>query len=465
MGAEAVDVGAAILKNIRRLVSADVFGIIKNIPFDEALQLGGDVLGQLAKRAVTAVGGASNWPGSIDEVFSLIQNVLSSVWEPFVALVKHYDTAGLGKLFTLGFGEGGFLAGRVLKQGAELSDEAINTLVKIGDDLGKAGVELSDDAVGGLGRLANSLPEGHLQGIVKNLCPSGVTGIVNYRVRGLASPLRQEVCSINFQKILENVVNLDEAGLDGLKRLATNGVGDAILANIMSTYANNPQLLNQGFGVLNRTQFDRWSGQTVERMFDFMNKSNSQYVETFLNRVSTNIDKANFDKQIYNMLGRLDQDTILKQMLDPTTSDEVADGVARLLRKAEHPNTWPSGRYGNNFQIERAKEYFGNGRLKAIEFEEELEDGAQNAYDLILDNVNNGSAIEVKYWRRQTVLGKVTSLAEQLNRYVRSGRKVVVEFGETATNPVTEEFIGQLKVLLAQQRVPVNQIEFILIKR
>jgi|GEM_PF-3217616 len=265
VGAEAVDVGAAILKNVRRLVSADVFGIIKNIPFDEALQLGGDVLGQLAKRAVAAVGGVNNWPGSIDEVFSLIQNVLGSVWEPFTALVKHYGATDLGKLFTLGFGEGSFLAGRVLKQGAALSDEAINTLVKIGDDLGKAGVELSDNAVGGLGKLANSLPEGHLQGIVKNLCPGGVTQIVNYRVRGLASPLRQEVCNINFQKILENVVNLDEAGLDGFKKLATQAhFTDNELAELLIVHADDRDTLNSLLRVVVDSQHINWNSAQTE---------------------------------------------------------------------------------------------------------------------------------------------------------------------------------------------------------
>ncbi len=159
-------------------------------------------------------------------------------------------------------------------------------------------------------------------------------------------------CNVNFQKILENVLQWDEEALDGFKSLLKTA-GEKSTSNILETYADNPQLLNQGFAILNKTPFKKWSGETAERMFDFMNKNSPEYMETFLARVSSNIDTAHFDTQIYRMLGRLDKEELLKQMLAPDTSDDIAKGVVQLLRKAEHPKTWISGRYACN--VERAK--------------------------------------------------------------------------------------------------------------
>jgi hypothetical protein len=318
VGAEAIDVGAAILKNVRRLVSTDVFDIIKNIPFDEALQLGADALGHLAKRAVASV---STWPsGDPIAIFGIIQNVLSSVWDPFVALLKRFD-GRLDELFTLGFGDGSFLAGRVLKQGVELSDEVIETLVKIGDDLGKAGVELSDNAVGGLGKLANSLPEGHLQGIVKNLCPGGVTEIVNYRIRGLASPLRQEVCSINFQKILENVIQWDEVALDGFKKLGGT-VDEATLTNFLTKYANDAVTSNRILTIVGNST-GSWNKIAFDGLDNVVSKANIQIAERLAQNYPNVAEKA------FQVLSKM----------STNWSDDAVEGVARLVDITIDQNT------------------------------------------------------------------------------------------------------------------------------
>jgi len=262
VGAEAVDVGAAILKNVRRLVSADVFGIIKNIPFDEALQLGGDVLGQLAKRAVTEIGGASNWPGSIDEVFSLIQNVLGSVWEPFVALVKHYGTAGLGKLFTLGFGEGGFLAGRVLRQGGEFNDvdKVVEGVAEIGDDLlAEGAADLSDDATKFLGEMVDDAGKNNTRVLLEGItCPAGITQVTYRKMLGLASPLFATAAD----RCLEALANITPGNAqDGFKKLMGTTEADAQEAlKVWNKYQSHPardhlfEVLNE-ISTLNKAEF------------------------------------------------------------------------------------------------------------------------------------------------------------------------------------------------------------------
>jgi hypothetical protein len=302
VGAEAIDVGAAILKNVRRLVSADVFSIIKNIPFDDALKLGVDVLGHLAKRAVAEAGGASNWPGSIDEVFSLIQNVLSAVWDPFVALVKHYGTVGLDKLFTLGFGEGGFLAGRVLKQGGEFTDvdKVVEGVAKIGDDLlGQAAADLSDDATKFLSEIVDDVGESNTRVLLNGItCPVGITQVTYHKTLGLASPLSTTA----VDKCLEALANITPGNSqDGFKKLMGTTEADAQEAlKVWNKYQSHP---------------------ARDHLFEILNDSNI-------------IDGADFTRKL-EVVGGIDKTDKFKEVWDLVDPNEI-NRLDGLIRRVEN---------------------------------------------------------------------------------------------------------------------------------
>lgn len=147
VGSEIVDIGAAVLKGALKLLTSDVMRVVREIPFNRALDLAGDLLGHLGRAAYQAADG--NWPlNNLEAAVQLIRGVLNNVWDPFVALVKHFD-GRLADLFALGFGDGGFLAGRVLKQGNQFNDvdKVVEGAAKIGDELSDAAAALSDEAV------------------------------------------------------------------------------------------------------------------------------------------------------------------------------------------------------------------------------------------------------------------------------------------------------------------------------
>jgi hypothetical protein len=156
----------------------------------------------------------------------------------------------LDELYTLGFGEGGFLVGRLLKHSDEAvsySDETLQAIANIGDDLAAGGITLGDDAVKGLGRLTDALPEGQANRILNGLCPGGVAQITPHKAAGLASPLRQSlVCDPNLlKKVLSNVHDWDEAAIDGFKELSKAGVNDKALNDILVKYVDDVPTSNQ----------------------------------------------------------------------------------------------------------------------------------------------------------------------------------------------------------------------------
>ncbi|MCP4357439.1 MAG: hypothetical protein GY796_05405, partial [Chloroflexi bacterium] len=184
---EVIDGGAAVLKGVNHFVSTSTWNALKKIPFKKVLtKIGPDLIGFLGRKA-TEVVGAGSWPTSISGFLDLLISVRDKVWTPFS---NWFTKRGVPN----GFGEGEYLAGRVLAtsdEAASYSDEALDSLVKIGDDLAQGGVELSDEAAQGLGKLVNDIGGEKAQRFLKALpCSPGLAQVTS-RSAGLASPLLQ----------------------------------------------------------------------------------------------------------------------------------------------------------------------------------------------------------------------------------------------------------------------------------
>ena len=150
-------------------------------------------------------------------------------------------------LLALGFGDGGFLAGRVLTElgddAASLGDDAIELIFDVGDDLAEAGADLGDEAVGGLGKLTtSSLPTDRAKRILDGLCPGTFAQISHSRPPGLACPLYQ-VCDLElFERVLANIKQWDEDTLLRFKVLSNNlVVSEQRLAGWLTKYADEPE--------------------------------------------------------------------------------------------------------------------------------------------------------------------------------------------------------------------------------
>lgn len=256
---KAVDVGSAIMKGIRAFISPQAWDFLKQIPFAEMKKLGSEILIQLTRKAIDVVGGIDNWPSSLSDVINLLQSIKNYVIGPLIALVTRFAD-NLSKLYTWGFGDGGFLLGRILHlsdEAATYSDEAYGAVVRYGDEaLGEAASELSDEAAEGLGRLASILDEGQFNRIADAIRNSCVAATPLSKTR-LAKPTNLQVCDpVLLNQVLTNIRNWDAAATGGFQNLAKRGLGDERLAQILTNYANNPDTLKTALGYLDGSNVD-----------------------------------------------------------------------------------------------------------------------------------------------------------------------------------------------------------------
>jgi hypothetical protein len=136
--------------------------------------------------------------------------------------------------------------------------------------------------------------------------------------------------------------------------------------------------------------------------------------------------------------------------------------MTMFLRLAENPNTPPRFQHGRNFQIHRAKYYYEIEKLSAFEFDE---------LDLLLDTLD-GPIVEAKYWTKNRILDdlldpEASTLLDQLERHVRTGRPVIVEFGETLTpnSGVDADTLVYLRELLGDRvgAELINNVEILIV--
>ncbi len=475
--AEFIDIAASLLRRLGDFLSTAALNAIQKFDTDYlegALQIAGQLIMQVARQAYPLL--TDGWDSLPANVKNFVLDAINVVIVPFDYLARI-----MGKfedLETRGFEFAGYLIGRTGKKNGVDAVTNIDGLAEVGKDLQEIVYDLSDDAVGGLGKLASKMDRDDFPQLVNKLCDgAGTAHLGNYRGPGLARPLSDKTCSIHFQRILENIVNLDEVALDGFKKLGDANVDLDALANLLETYADNPELLNAGFGIFARIDFvGKWrpSDDSLTTMFSFINRDGKDqieywtaYNEALLNRVfDTGIDDL-FDQQFKSMVTRLDGDFWLRKMVAHDLSpDEVRNGVIQTLRNAEHPNTpWPS-KHGYNFQLDRGKYYEENEELRSFEFVEQIGTD-QYSYDLRISRSGFAvdTVVEVKYWRKSTIENNITKLFNQVDSYTDSGHPVILEIGETATNPATNATIALVRTELIKRGISPSDFIVTLIPR
>ena len=322
----------------------------------KALKLGGDILGRLTCKAADAVGGISHWPGSLDEVLDVLLDVLHSVWDPFEALLKHYTSGGVNRLddlFALGFGDGGFLAGRVLKLGGEYSDDALKAIARLGDDLAEAGVKLSDEAARGLGKLVDDVGEETV-----------------WRLFQEYSDEAEEVLAIAGRSAVE----FSGEATEGLARLVKHSgteFAEEALGKVAREFSD--EIAAQTLSVLSR-QTAHWSQEAIDGVAKLINRVD---MDTAMGIVKKN-GGAEFGGQVFEWVNKL---------ADVPESGEFARW-ARGLTGAEGGSTY----VGAVFEAKYGAEVLHAQGIRTIS---DVPDG-RLGMDFIM---NDGRHIELKNWQ------------------------------------------------------------------
>jgi hypothetical protein len=111
-------------------------------------------------------------------------------------------------------------------------------------------------------------------------------------------------------------------------------------------------------------------------------------------------------------------------------ADKLADipGFGRLVSRLKHPFWFV--RVGAEFEAERAAYYAERGLLEGIEVYENI-GGKKAYYDLLL---KGGVVVETKVWTgwarwsKETRATRLDDLFEQLQKYMASGRQVILDW-------------------------------------
>jgi len=419
VGSEIVDIGAAVLKGALKLLTSDVMRVVREIPFNRALDLAGDLLGHLGRAAYQAADG--NWPlNNLEAAVQLIRSVLNNVWGPFVALVKHFD-GRLADLFALGFGDGGFLAGRVLKQGNQFNDvdKVVEGAAKIGDELSDAAAALSDEAVQGLGEVIDDAGEGGAEHLFQGLnCAINLVTGMSTKTVGLASPLTAKSVECN-QPNLETALkivgdaaqNWSDEALEGLGRVVRK-VGEVGAQRLV---ALGDEASQQAFQVVASKGDNIWNADTVEGLARVFEKIAGERVLKFLTQEYSdevvgetltyikNVNLAATD----NVLERVDDLRDLFQWQAKGNILSILDDPEIILRRLDMPdneyqafkqsifNRWNNGQPMNGTRLAEAfaveatikrLQQFGNYEVVHVLTKE----GGQGP-DAILRNLNTGN--------------------------------------------------------------------------
>lgn len=388
--------------------------------------------------------GVSNLGGSLDEVIDFVRKLLTGdfkLWDNFIAFSRR---VGADTLVKMGFDEGGDLVGRILRQGADLSDEALRAVDDVGDALATTGARLGDDAADGLGFVATNLDETGTKRFVDAIGGAcGIAAIPSLKLAKAAPPMTCDPDRVEY--ILGFVgEGLDDVAKDGFRKVAGN-LDPREIGRLFVKYGDSPEILNRTLAALTDFPFAKWSSNTLDDMMAFVGKHGGDFdFERFLGKASSSIDETIFDKQMQNMLKRLDGEDAIRALV--SAKDDIADGVVQLLRKSESPTQWYRFKLGYDFQLDRAHHYLSKGTLESVEYIEEI--GTNRViYDLLLED---GSVIEVKYWTSGYLEKNFEKIATQIEKYTSSNKYVTVEFG-TTKQPIPDQMLADLIEFLEQR--------------
>jgi hypothetical protein len=243
------------LESAAEAVRPILHGVARALKLEDAFNAMTDLLRLTLK-------GVSGFPTSLDELVNLVQGLFGGarhLWDDFVAFVER---VGPDLLVRMGFDEGSELVGGIIRRGGSLTDEALQTVDHVGDDLFRIGADFSDEAGDGLGVVSHQLDEPEIRGFfdgVGCVLSAAAATSSNHRFASLAAhsslrPLEaSEGCEIadeafkvfgesakeipwngqswdGAQKIIKNAETAGEDGPAKIQRLI-NSIGDPDVAN------------------------------------------------------------------------------------------------------------------------------------------------------------------------------------------------------------------------------------------
>jgi len=431
----------ASLASVRGLYGAsdEAFQVVmRGMKYDEAFELGTGLMRVTTKYMLDeglTLG---------DDAVEVITDVMTQgvrVWDNFVPYVKVVNGKDAALLIELGFDEGGMLIGQMLRQDevleAAIDGTSLRLLDQVGDGLFGVQVRLSDEQADAMALMARNFESDDLRQFTGKL--GGVCGFVAQAgVYKLAAPLRDNPCNPEqYLEILDDIFEFSDEGEQAyiavVKNLNGEEIGDLLVINRLSPAALEPTFL-----ALDLVSFQGWSKGTIDKGIKFVDEFGYEMdLSVFMDKISTNINKNIYDDQVSGMITKLADDVELRDFFipdvfeaHPEAFDDISGGIAQQMRRWQSPNTPYPARYGYEFQLERAKIWFesGRGRLVAVERFERIGE-TEFSLDLLLEG---GEAVENKYWRWTTLHSNAASVANQVQTRVESGRKVILEFGQTA---------------------------------
>jgi hypothetical protein len=317
-----------------------------------------------------------------DELFTLV----TRVWDSMNGLAK----LGPGGLLKYSRSEGGFLVGRILKlsdEAASYSDETIEGIAKIGDDLAKAGADLSDEVAEGLGKTVDDIGEANTRRFLQTVpCPSGIAQVADRRSPGLAYPLPG---GTNCTKALALLNNLSPGARDGFARLVKKaGVDEA--AQAFGKHIGDPAAWDDLLIILGKSTIDN-----PKRFLDHLDKAGG-------------IAKRAKLEELWGLVPT-GQSRRLNEFLDVVAGngdrfDELADAVLTKFPRV-HPPPLPS-------KITRPTNLKRHGLVDADM--EHFVDAHTHEYLNIQERLSKGSTT---LWPEGTTIRRIRSnLQESLNK-------------------------------------------------
>jgi hypothetical protein len=272
------DAASAVLKTLFRHGDEAAQLVLNGLKLDEAFGLIVDLIGRLARLAGDTLG------GSLDEVIDFITDLFSGnfkLWDNFQAFVARVGGAGVVRL---GFDEGAELAGRILRVSDELAarlgDDAIEAIVRVGNDLPKYGLtlaDMSDEAVIGLGKIVDDV---------------GEKGILDFL--GELSKLNDETLIETLELIGQKGVafNWTEDALQGASKLVRRN-GAEFVENALNRIAGryDDDIARQTFELLGKRTPDiaqqaaSWSDEAVDGLAKIINRTDPDIADGILSRV------------------------------------------------------------------------------------------------------------------------------------------------------------------------------------
>lgn len=477
---EVADIAASILKNVTRFVSNSAASVIARFPFDQALRRGVEVIEFIGRRIIQGGG----------DLITRIGNVLTNSRDAFSALLTRFSN-NLDKLYRIGFSDGGYLVGRLLHlsdAAAAYSDELLETVARVGDDVAEAGAELSDEAVDGLDELASRLPSNKTDEILNSFCPvraartNGAAYASSYvRKDHLGKPSAQ--IPVNCREIVEEVFGSlngwSDDALNGLQRLANNGWTSDDIRRLVVRAADLGEGdeafragIQSALTSINAANIGNWAPDQamIASMANFIGggKGNTNYVTRLLDDALPSPIHEHFSTQFTNIVTRLDGDATLRAMIDPNVNSNIRNGLITDLKRVHHPNADHVYAHGRNFQMHRAKHYYGNGTNSSLTHYEWAQSGPRPQIDILL---TDGTIVEVKYWSIEQLDTNMTSLVDQVKNQVRYQevtypdelRKVIVEFGIQRESQLTQAHLTMIRTELQNAGVNLDRVDLQLI--